>query len=132
MSTGKFSHHRAILLDGVLQEVLVMKEDKSNGDIYFIKVSHLDQIDKERFIKILKRRDAGNYELWDLLSQVVLGNGVNALVQYHQLVKVLHTNGKVSLPGQGYGAPIRSLAKAVTGQDAPQQQPKPAGRPKTA
>jgi hypothetical protein len=116
-----YNHLRRILIDGVMQEVLVMREDPSNGDIYFIKTLHLDKIDKERFVKILKRRDAHRYELWDLLSQVTLPNGQNALVLYHQLVRVLHTNGKTSLPGHGFGVSHNqmSLSMAVSGQEAP-------------
>lgn len=127
-----FNHLRKVLLDGVLQEVLVMREDPSNGDIYFIKVLHLDRIDKDRFVKILRRRDANRYELWDLLSQVTLPNGQNALVLYHQLVRVLHANGKTSLPGHGFGAgtgPV-SLSMAVSGQEA--QEVKPAAKAKPA
>jgi hypothetical protein len=127
-----YDHLRKVLLDGVLQEVLVMREDPSNGDIYFIKVLHLDQIDKGRFIKILQRRDARRYELWDLLSQVTLPNGQNALVLYHQLVRVLHANGKTSLPGHGFGAATgpTSLSMQVSGQEA--QEIKPAAKTKNA
>jgi hypothetical protein len=118
-----YKHTRMVKIDEVMQEVLVMKEDHTNGDIYFIKVQHLDRIDKERMIKILKRRDAANYELWDLLSQVTLPNGQNALVLYHQLVRVLHRNGKVSLPGHGFGV------RGTFSQQVDAEAPKAAGRP---
>lgn len=118
---AQIKHLRRVPIDGVLQEVLVMKEDVTNGDLYFIKVQHLDRIDKDRFLRVLKRRDANRYELWDLLSQVTLPNGQNALVLYHQLVRVLHANGKTSMPGHGFGIGSTgptSLSKELYGQEA--------------
>lgn len=89
--------------NGVLKEVAVMRRD-DNGDLYYILVDSLDQIDRRRMGRILQRRDANNYALWDLMSQVTLGNGVNALEYFHQLVRVRSLSGQHFAPGKAYGA----------------------------
>lgn len=87
--------------DGVAVECIVVKRDKRNGDLYFIKTEELDQIDRDRIVSILKKRDAARYELWDLLDSTTLGNGENALEFFHQLVRVRTTRGIIMIPAQG-------------------------------
>lgn len=86
--------------DGVLHECVVMKRDPS-GNILFFKTNDLDEIDKSRLARILMDRNARNFELWDLMAQKTLGNGVNALAYFHQLVRQLTPNGKVLDPRAG-------------------------------
>ena len=74
--------------DGTLVEVAVMRRD-GLGNMYFVRLDALDEIDKRRLFKIVTNRNAELYELWDLMSNVTLGNGVNALEYFHQLVKSL-------------------------------------------
>lgn len=91
--------------DGIVYETAIVKRDKSNGDIYFIRIDYLDEIDRGRLRKILMKRDAGKYELWDLLSNETLGNGQNALELFHQLVKVKTVSGRIFNPALGkFGA----------------------------
>ena len=84
--------------DGVAYEVVVMKRNKVNGDISYIRTDYLDDIDRHRIRKILQKRDAAKYEAWDLFAQVTLGNGMNALDYFHQAVKVLTKSGKIIAP----------------------------------
>ncbi len=86
--------------DGVLYECAVMKRDR-NGSLLFFKTNDLDEIDKRRLAGILMDRNARNFELWDLMAQKTLGNGVNALAYFHQLVKQLAPNGRVLDPRAG-------------------------------
>lgn len=99
---------------GILTEIAVMKRD-TNGNIYFIRLDALDNIDKQRIAKIITNRNAPMYELWDLMSNITLGNGINALTYFHQLVKVRTPNGKVMKPRVGQmGARVRRAAVQET------------------
>jgi len=86
--------------NGVLTECAVMKKDP-NGNIYHFSVASLDAIDKNRLRNILTGRNSANFPLWDLMQQVTLGNGVNALDYFHQLVKVQTPGGQIIDPVQG-------------------------------
>lgn len=86
--------------DGVLHECAIMKRDGS-GNVFFFKTNNLDTIDRQRLAGILADRNANTFPLWDLMSQRTLGNGMNALAYFHQLVKVLTPQGKVVDPRQG-------------------------------
>jgi hypothetical protein len=88
-------------LDGIDQEVIVMSKNQNNGDIFFIAIQDLDQIDRARMLQVLRRKDAGKYPLWDLLSQTTLRNGMNALEFFHQLVKIRTVTGKILPVGAG-------------------------------
>lgn len=85
---------------GVYTECAIMKRDDFDN-IYFIELTALDLIDKTRLARILTHRNAGINELWDLMSQITLNNGVNALHYFHQLVKIITTDGVVMNPRQG-------------------------------
>ena len=67
---------------GLLQEVAVVKEE-DDGTIYYIPISPLHQIDKQRLKKIVTGVHADKYPLWELLSQATLSNGMNALDFFH-------------------------------------------------
>lgn len=86
--------------DGILHECAVMKRDAS-GNVLFFKTNDLDEIDKRRLAGVLMDRNSRNFELWDLMANKTLGNGVNALVYFNQLVKQLTPNGKVLDPRSG-------------------------------
>lgn len=88
--------------NGVLKEVAVMQRT-GNGDLYYIAIEALDQIDRNRLGRIVSRRDAANYPLWDLMSQVTLANGMNALDFFQQLVKCKTYSGQHITPGKGFG-----------------------------
>ena len=86
--------------DGILHECAVMKRDDS-GNVLFFKTNDLDGIDKKRLAGILMDRNAHSFQLWDLMSQKTLGNGVNALLYFSQLVRQLTPNGKILDPRSG-------------------------------
>lgn len=103
--------------DGILHEVAILKRDQL-GNTLFFKTNDLDEIDKKRLAQLLADRNAPNFELWDLMAQKTLGNGVNALAYFHQLVRQLTPNGKILDPRAGQmGGTIAgsvSIAPAVT------------------
>lgn len=86
--------------DGIMHECAVMKRT-GDGSVLFFKTNDLDSIDKRRLAGILMDRNARNFELWDLMANKTLGNGVNALVYFSQLVRQLMTNGKILDPRSG-------------------------------
>lgn len=86
--------------DGLLHECAVLKRDNM-GNLFYFPVNALDDIDRRRLAQLLADRNARNFELWDLMSQKTLGNGMNSLAYFHQLVKVLTPNGKVLDPRSG-------------------------------
>ncbi|HDY84678.1 hypothetical protein LCGC14_1904090 [marine sediment metagenome] len=86
--------------DGTLIEVAVVKKDEQ-GNTYFFELNKLDAIDRQRLFNIITKRHGDKFELWDLLSQHTLGNGMNALTYYHQLVKILTPSGTIIDPKAG-------------------------------
>ena len=125
-----FPHIEWVDLDnnGVAVEIVVMKRDQGSGDLYYIKVADMDQIDRDRLVNILQKRDAGRYELWDLLHNTTLANGENALEFFHQMVKVQTRSGVTMSPGVGrHGIPtftpdpVAPPVQQVPPQGYPQQ-----------
>jgi hypothetical protein len=109
--------------NGVAVEIVVVKRDSRNNDLYFIKTEDLDQIDRNRLTSILRKRDAGKYELWDLLDNTVLGNGENALDFFHQLVRVRTDRGQFLVPGAGRaGIALRPVDDGKRGPGRPPNQ----------
>jgi hypothetical protein len=103
--------------DGTLHECAIMKRD-ANGNIYFFEIHSLDDIDKRRLFKVITNRNAHMYELWDLMSQVTLGNGVNALEYFHQLVRVITPRGRIISPTLGVvGASEPGIARSRPRQE---------------
>lgn len=98
--------------DGILHECAVLRRD-GFGNVYYFKTNSLDNIDKQRLAAILADRNANNFELWDLMSHRTLGNGVNALAYFHQLVKVLTPNGKTVEPQSGQVGVANTGTQAV-------------------
>lgn len=86
--------------DGKMHECAVLRTDNL-GNVFFFPINSLDDTDRRRLAQLLADRNAGNFELWDLMSQRTLGNGMNALTYFHQLVKVITPNGKVMDPQSG-------------------------------
>ena len=99
---GQYPHIEWIDLknDGVLIECAIMKRDP-NGNIYFFPLKFCDQVDKRRLFKIITNRNAAMYELWDLMSNMTLGNGMNSLEFFHQFVRVITPSGKIIGIGPG-------------------------------
>lgn len=99
---GTYPHIEWIDLknNGVLVECAVMKRD-TFGNIYYIEVPSLDVVDRKRMARIMTHRNAPITELWDLMSQITLNNGVNALDYFHQLVKVITPQGVIMNPRAG-------------------------------
>ena len=102
MRPGHLPHIKWIDLNnnGVLIECAIMNEDVL-GNITFIQVNQLDAVDRRRLIKIITSRTATQFKLWDLLSNITLNNGVNALTYFHQLVRIISQNGVISTPRAG-------------------------------
>lgn len=117
---GSFPHVKWLDLkaNGVMVECAILKEDGA-GNIYFIEIPSLDSFDKTRLVKIITNRNAQSFELWDLMSQVTLNNGVNALTYFHQLVKVITPLGVIMNPRQGHIGTGKVQADAPVAPQAP-------------
>lgn len=87
--------------NGVLVEVAVLALDPKNGDLHFIPIAALDNVDRQRLLKIISKRDAVKYPLWDLLDTSTLKNGMNALEYFFQLAKVRTVSGQIFRPNTG-------------------------------
>ncbi len=100
--SGHLPHIKWIDLqgNGVLVECAIMSED-AQRNLTYIQVNSLDAVDRRRLLKIITSRNATQFPLWDLLSNITLNNGVNALTYFHQLVRVISQNGIISTPRQG-------------------------------
>ncbi len=100
---GQVPHTRWINLEGndIMVECAILKED-TFGNLHYIEIPNLDDIDKRRLTKLLVDRNVNNFELWDLMGQKTLNNGVNALQYFHQLVKVITPEGNIMDPREGH------------------------------
>lgn len=110
--------------DGVMTECAVMKIDKTNNDVFFFPLSALDDIDKRRLVEIVTSRNATMFELWDLMKNITLKNGVNALSYFHQLVKVRTSGGKIIDLTSGQRGVVMERKVAPTNAPAPAVAPK--------
>lgn len=100
--------------DGILEEVAVIKK-WDDGSLSYIDIATLGNIDKARLLKIVSGQHADKYDLWELLSQATLSNGMNALDFFHQnLVKVRRAEGSTST-SLGNGLKNVKLSNADTG-----------------
>jgi hypothetical protein len=88
------------LKPGQLIECAVLKTDE-HGNKYFFPLNELDEIDRRRLFQIITSRHAATMALWDLMDQKTLGNGMNALVYFHQLVKLVTPDAKIINPRAG-------------------------------
>ena len=123
---GEFPHVEWVnLREGTLVEVAVVNRDPV-GNIFFIELNKLDAIDRQRLFNIINKRHAATLPLWDLLNSTTLGNGMNALTYFHQLVKVLTPSGKVIDPKAG----IVGTRAGVQTIEAPAAVTAPVGQPK--
>ena len=104
----QFAHIAAVDLYGkqYATEIAVMAIDARNGDLYFIRLDHLDQIDIKRLRQIILTRDSARYALWDLMSNKTLPNGMNALEFFQQFVMVRTAGGEILKPGSARGLPV--------------------------
>jgi hypothetical protein len=137
MEQQQYRHYVSMDLygNGVAYDVLIVNEDKSNGDVYFIKVEDLDDIDRKRVRQILTKRNANTMPLWDVMSQVTLKNGMNALEYFHQLVKIKTKSGQIISPSasrRGMGIARRAIqpqkeAKAPPKDGSSESAPKKRG-----
>jgi hypothetical protein len=112
----KYPHIEWIDLEGngTLTEIAVVKVDE-NQNVYFIKLSNLDGIDRQRLANIITNRNSKSFELWDLLSQATLGNGQNALNYFHQFVKIKTPNGQILDPSSGQVGAAMAANKETLG-----------------
>ena len=107
--------------NGLKTEIAVVSIDRRSGDLYFIPIENLDQIDRSRLLQIINRRDAVNYSLWDLMDSTTLKNGANALEYFHQLVQVRSVSGQIFKPMAGRMGIQAVGGKSITPPVATQQ-----------
>jgi hypothetical protein len=86
---------------GLMKEIALVKKFK-DGSIYYIEIESLHNIDKSRLKKIVTGQHSTKYELWELMSQAKLSNGMNALDFFHaNNVKVKRPRGARAAQGLG-------------------------------
>jgi hypothetical protein len=102
MYQGNLPHIYWIDLEGngMFTECAVMRKDNL-GNVYFFTLTALDNVDKGRLARIVKNRNATSFQLWELMEQITLNNGVNALDYFHQLVEMISPSGKRLKPREG-------------------------------
>ena len=120
MAKSKYPHIEWIDLEqnNMMVECAILKRDNL-GNTYFIRLDNMDMIDKKRLLKIVTNRNAHLYELWDLMSNVTLGNGVNALTYFHQLAKIATQNGRIMKPSNSVMAVPGQHKRTPEPQSAP-------------
>ena len=98
---------------GLLKEVALVKKFK-DGTIYYIEVDSLHLVDKGRLKKIVTSQHADKYELWELMSQSKLSNGLNALEFFHSNnVKVKRPKGARAATGSLGDVPAYGTDKMI-------------------
>lgn len=98
--------------NGILEEVVVVKEC-ADGTIFGIPVKNLHPIDMERLRKVIVSVHSDKYEMWDLLSQGRLSNGMNSLDFFHEnYVKQKRPRG--SIMGGSFASLSTSIGDAST------------------
>ena len=117
---GKLPHIEWLDLEenGTMTECAIMRRDRI-GNIYYLQIDKLDMVDKNRLVKILNSRNVETMELWDVMSAVVLGNGVNALKYFHQLVRIITDTGAIMAPQLGKQGV--AMVKEATNTPTPQE-----------
>jgi hypothetical protein len=107
--------------DGRFREVAVVKmvkhADGSVQSVYYIDIQLLDNIDKGRLKQAVTNVHADKYQLWDLLSQIKLSNGKNALDYFHQLTRVEHGPGATNTQMGGGLAGVRAENNLIVGAE---------------
>ena len=118
---GKYPHIGWVDLEGqgTLTEIAIVKNGATG--LYFIRLNMIDAIDKQRLFRVITNRNSHLYELWDLMSNITLGNGANALEYFHQYVKVLTPAGQVETPRMGRMGftGVRKAPQQVLAEEAP-------------
>lgn len=115
LTTSYKKHVRHITLKDptILIECAILKE-LPNGDLFYFTIESLDLVDRKRLVNILSRPDSHTRDLCDVLQQVTLNNGANALEYFHQLAYVKTKGGGIMKPAVG-----RSGASMVQVSEAP-------------
>lgn len=80
--------------DNNVHECVVVKHAR-DGSVIFIKTNELDAIDRDRLARILNQRNAHQYEVAELMAQTTLPNGVNALVYFNNLARMITPTGRI-------------------------------------
>lgn len=101
---SQFPHieYRDIYDDGTYHEIAVVK-DRADGSYDYIIINQLDDMDKGRIKKIITGQYTRMSELWELMANESLSNGMNALDYFHQLVRKKLAPGTVQKSNSGLG-----------------------------
>jgi hypothetical protein len=105
--------------NGQFKEIVIVKMVKNEhgaiSSLRYIDVALLDKVDKGRLKTAVTSRHADKYELWDLLSQMTLSNGLNGLDYFHQLTKAVNGPGSVNTFMGGGLASVQGESSAMVG-----------------
>lgn len=98
-------------------DVVVMAIDQTNGDLHYIRVDYLDEIDKKRILQILTSQSTRGLPLWEAMYHKTLPNGQNALEFFDQFAMVKTIGGQHMRRSSGR----RGIATAFQQTAAPAQ-----------
>jgi hypothetical protein len=119
-SSNEIKHVEYLDVDdsGQLKEVAVVKR-WDDGSVSYINIKLLDNVDKGRLKGILEGVHADKYELFELLSQARLTNGLNALDYFHPLVRIKRAKGHIDTVQGGGLNSVKSVKSdgSVIGQE---------------
>ncbi|WGH49524.1 hypothetical protein [Alishewanella phage vB_AspM_Slicko01] len=79
-------------IDGRMQEVFVLRE--TTARIVFVPIKSMHRVDYERFKEMLKAKPP-RADLLDYMTKYRLKNGLNALIQYDNLIQVANIHNNV-------------------------------------
>lgn len=81
--------------NGIFKEIAVVKEF-ADGTLHGIDVDQLHRIDQIRLKKVITSVHANKYDLWELMDQTKLTNGLNMLDFFHaNHIKVKRPKGAI-------------------------------------
>jgi hypothetical protein len=107
--------------DNRLREVAVSKIIKDHEgrivELRYIDIALLDAVDKGRLKGIVTGLHADKYELWALLDQQRLNNGMMALDYFHQVTKILRGPGATNTALGGGLAGVQIERQAIVGSE---------------
>lgn len=106
------------------QDVVVMAIDQTNGDLHYIRVDYLDEIDKKRILQILSSQSTRGLPLWEAMYHKTLPNGQNALEFFDQFAMIKTIGGQHMRRSSGRrGISTSFQAQSMAAQQYPQAAP---------
>lgn len=103
--------------DGLLEEIAVVKQ-WDDGSFSYVLVTALSNLNKGRLKALVTSQHADKYQLWEIMSQSKLSNGLNALDFFHNnFVKIFRPQGSLATSMGGGLATASIVSNRPIGQE---------------